>query len=904
MYHDFRDENNDSITDSIDRPKDFLTDLNKVTDITQNTLVRKKRDIKVTATNSSNVPDKLTKRSDHEDATDNVNDEVMEYIEFDDPSSEDENNEEEEDLEDSERGKRQIRFYLKNSFKQPEKHWQNSKPIKLLHFQQQNNYNPNVQNQRQVFNGEHNTNNQNPQFNSNHFFRAPNSYVPYQIDSNQNRPFKASIPDLNKQRNPQFNGGPQIITKSPPISSLNNNQNPFSALAGGFYNNALNIQNNQLQPVHSTKQTNLVSLTDSAHLSSAIVTGKPVQLQSSVRKPNSYTKNYVKNNNQASGGNQNGGDREVNKEDDYEEEDYDSSEEEDSSHEEENDQNYRIKFGRHYGSHNPSHKFTKIENPFANPDFDFDAFLDTFRDDHYSVIGVSTPNPKTKDEVIPSKINNNVMFTTASYSNRDLHSSTLKNGLNTPRPFTVSAEVASPTPSQRFVSSTPKQVQEYQQQLLPRPPTIPQQNVQKPVEVHNYNKIPQTTPVIQAGSSRPSIKPPNFKDDRQLPISYSFNVPNENIQQIHAIRQPTYAQSTPTVTQKPYLTGSGTAPPTGFLIPNNHKQVSPRPQISPSTTSNFVSTIQPHNAHPLLAFIQSTLKPSTPKPTDSIDEQLAAFQNYWKTLTTGVTLPTTLLVEPVSATRIPKNGNLYSQILQSSTPLPVNSKNKVLTTTLPPKRRPIPKPSPEMNDYYYDDDDDQYYYEPAVKPKYMPSSEVKPQRPKMAQNFKEYNDLYDDVKQFIHSTPKPGAPNTFKQDSVTKNHNDLSVVTKIPYKQQIKNNISGKIPVPVMVDYVNPSNAQYVPRNKTLHIRKPVHNANTLRPPKYLNQTTLRPYTVRHRLAKPTTETFRGANEDKQAKGITRHQNIVAQNMKTTPRDSYKQETRVTKTNHDDRTNR
>ncbi|XP_052739390.1 uncharacterized protein LOC112048194 isoform X7 [Bicyclus anynana] len=898
----YRDEKTDNVTDSIDRPKDFLTVISKVKDITQNTLLRKKRDVLVTSTNSSKLPDKLSKRSDSENENDNENDQVMEYIEFDEPSSEDDYTEE--DLEDSERGKRQIRFYLKNGFRQPDKIWPNSKPIKLINLQQYN-FNPNLQNQRLVYNGEHNANIRKPASNNN-FFPAANSYVPYQIDNNQNRPFKPSIPDPIKQKNPQFNGGTQIITKSPPISSLNNNQNPFSALAGGFYNNALlNIHNTNIQAGHSTKQPSLASFSDSSHQSSSIVTGKPLQMSSSIRTPNNYRENNVRQNEPLKDNKQG------NKDEDYEEEDLGSSEEEeDSSREEENDdhnQNFPVQFGLPYSYNNPRHKFNKIENPFANPEFNFDTFLDKLRDDHYSIVGVTTQNPTTKDDHNPSKIaNNNAVFTTASYPDKNLHSSTIKNGQNTPRPFTASAEISSTGATlQRFVSSTPNQGQTYQQQLIQRPQTVPQkyvQNTQEPVLIKNYNKLPQTTPTIQAESLRPNIKPPNFKDDRQLPLSYSFNTPNENIhQQSYALRQPTYSQTTPMVTQTPYLTGPGTAPPTGFLIPTNHKQVTSRPQLS-SSTPNFVSTTQAQNENPFLAFIRSS-----PKPTSLVDEQLSAFKNYWKTLTSGVTLPTTLLLNQGTVTETPKQENSYYRTVPSSTQLPVKSKTRVLTTstTASPKRRPIPKPSPEMNDYYYDEEDEQYYYEPAVKPKYMPSSEVKPQRPLMAQNYKEYDDIgYTENTKISHSSPKPGTLNVLKQDSVTKNHNDLSVVTKTPYKQ-IKN-INGKIPVPVLVDYVSPSNNQYISRNKTVHLRKPSHNPNTLRPPKYLNQTTLRPYTVRHRLAKPTTEKYHithGEN-NKQTRERVRHQNIVAQNMKfTTPRDSYKQETRFTKTSHDDRTN-
>lgn len=58
--------------------------------------------------NLSKVPDEIAKRNDY--------DEVMEYIEYDDEVPNHDQSDEE-ILEDSERGKRQIRFYIKNDLK-------------------------------------------------------------------------------------------------------------------------------------------------------------------------------------------------------------------------------------------------------------------------------------------------------------------------------------------------------------------------------------------------------------------------------------------------------------------------------------------------------------------------------------------------------------------------------------------------------------------------------------------------------------------------------------------------------------------------------------------------------------------------------------------------------------------
>lgn len=98
-----------------------------------------------------------------------------------------------------------------------------------------------------------------------------------------------------------------------------------------------------------------------------------------------------------------------------------------------------------------------------------------------------------------------------------------------------------------------------------------------------------------------------------------------------------------------------------------------------------------------------------------------------------------------------------------------NYRGTITTVKSTEKRRPIPKPSPEMNDYYYDDEDDDYDYEPPVKSKFMPSTEVKPQRPPIAQNYEEYED-YDIVD---HKKVYKNKPSTTHKPQI---HNETSNV--------------------------------------------------------------------------------------------------------------------------------
>nr|XP_026497041.1 uncharacterized protein LOC113401365 isoform X3 [Vanessa tameamea] len=915
----------DDATDSSDRPIYFSTDTLKVNDIITNTISRKKREIRDPIVNVSKTPDELSKRHD--------NDEVMEYIEFDEHSTEDEYDEE--NLDESERGKRQIRFYVKNGHKIPTKNWQNAKPLKILNFPQFT-YNPNIQSQRfqpiYQTNNYDGRNNQKPYLSNNNYFTLDNAFPTYSNDNSQTvRPFKASMPDPSKQTFSQNNAPTQIITKSPPISSLLNNQNPFSTLVGGFYNNILkgndNRNNNNLhsQSVSPTKQANLVSFPDSSLLSSSIVTGKPIQATSSTRVLNNSPKTVINNEKPSRKPilMNNNKPKEI-QEQDYDEDD--SIEEEENSSEEEDENNeYSQNFQPDtshlpYGYTNPSNKYANIQNPFANPNFNFDSFLAKLQENHYSVIGVTTKKPtkeKNPERVINSNNNNNNnVFTTVAYSDSGLRSSTLKyKGISTPKPFTMPASLSNEGSDQGNLNFVQKQTQHsHQEKDIQRPQNYHQS--QQVTQDQNYNRQTQKGAGFPLESLKPRLKPPNFNDDRQLPISHSFNAAIKSTMQ--PTRQTDLSQYLQSVTQKPYTIISGTGSPIAFSTPNNYNIVTLQTNLS-SRKPYITSTISPMNGL-ILSFSQST-----PNPLSNIANQhLSTLQQFWNNPSTDISVPKITLSRPNPVTETPNTG--YKSLpIQISTQMVNKNVLSTNTTNEPPKRKPIPKPSPEMNDYYYDEEDEQYYYEPVVKPKYMPSSEIKPQRPPMAQNYQEYEDTsYDeDTNQRVkpENSAKPNKYYPFKQEAVTKNHNDVSVVTKTPYKQSYKN-VNGKIPVPVMMVLVNFSDSMSEhpdvsgyrvvhnnPRNRTVHLRKPIrtdNRPNTVRPPKYLNHTTLRPYTLRHRLAKPTTEKNQNDldEENKKNRGRVRHHNIVAQMLFTTPRDSYKQETRFTKTNHDDRTNR
>lgn len=930
---------------------DIIT--NEISDVIEKPILRRKRDVVaqdlgIGDMNSTNVGNVLERSS---------NDEEMEYFEYDTdivPSYGDERGQD-----DSERGKRQVRYYSKNGYKNPGKNWGVPKPVNLVDFRHLN-YNPQNTRVQATYNGlNDNTHNASPKpysSNSNQGSSA-NSYQIYQIDNNAQSqiPFKPSLPDPTNQKLAQ-NVATHIITKSPPISALKNNDNPFASLAGGFFNNApkqINDHNNNKFLSQFTSLLNKpnqhVVFPDSSLLPSTVITGKPVLMSTTQRTRTKYRIKPIENKEQSQirsrpNTNTNIKDyhnsRPSNNDEDYEDEN--ESEEEESSENESSEKNEDDHFKHDfpdppYEFTHPSHKFADIENPFANPNFDFDAFLSKLSGGQYAVI--TTQKPRKEAQNAELNIMNPSVETSSPSSNSGYRSSTLNyQGMSTPRPFSGPVETGGTARPSDYLPSSTKQTIE---QWTPRPTFKPQTagQVQQSSLNQNIYRVPQQNAGIPLEAVRPNLRPPNFKDERQLPINFSFNRPLESTikPNYDNLRQTGENRQVLSDTQKPYVVVTSTGAPLLFSTPKQHyfikpeKIISLNPHIVSTGKPYLVSSGRPHHAH---------ITHTTPKPLTTIaNEQLSALQQYWNNN------PSSESYFAIKSTPKPNTvselSNVKQPYFQTSRPsaIPVRGQNIFVniakdpvtsTTKQPPKRRPIPKPSPEMNDYYYEDDeeDEQYYYEPPVKSKYMPSSEVKPQRPPMAQNNKEYDDSSEEEKEKhpVNNRPSQNSPRrpvqySYRPESVTKNYNDVSVVTKGPAKNFNKN-INGKIPIPVLVNYATPIPTvltrpeisdyeilHYTPRNRTIHIRKPAHlesGPHTLKPPKYLNQTTLRPYTVRHRLAKPTTvnEPISANDDSKQTRGRIRHQNIVAQIKNTTPRDNHNQETRYTKTKHDDKTNR
>lgn len=951
------EDKSDSVTDSSnDRRLDVETNEIITNDMTEKPVLRKKREAigkdLVLNDTSTIKPEEMSKRSD--------SGEEMEYFEIDT------NSEDSTSLDDTERGKRQVRYYLKNGYKSPAKNWALAKPVKFVEYPQTH-YNSNVHNPRYqpTYNNLNNNNyydiSRRPQSHGNNFYSVTNPFLSYQPGNSQSHvAFKPSLPDPSSQplaHNP-VNPATQIITKSPPISSLNNEQ--FTSLAGGFYNNAPKLNNVQyISQFHSSTpstvhhQNHPISFPDSSYVPSTIVTGKPVPVSTSPRSQENYRKleqdrtKYQQQsqyqNNQQTNVNvpQTYVDKTPTNYKEYDDEDS-TADEDESSEEEENEDDDRHKDDfpePPYEFTHPNYKYKDIENPFANPNFDFDAYLSNLSNGQYSTVKPHN-NPRPPAIVSPM-----IEVTTISQLGSRVPSSTVGyKGVNTPKPFTlpsapgssVATIISSVRPS--VAPNKPAQIYEHAIQR-PEPPRHTQQEQQQSHSENIY--VPQQTAGTPLDGIRPKLKPPNFKDDRQLPISYSFSRPiTSKPKPNQGEKSKGETENTFSASPKPYLFITATGSPIILSTPKQQYIVKPEkilslhPHILATGKPISVSSIKPHNAY-------IAIKQSTPKPLTTLaNEQLSTLQQYWKHPSTESVPLRYVSFKPNTPSNIGKLENykqfenVFSQVVKS-TQVPLknnnnrnitntyNNNNPITTTTrAPPKRRPIPKPSPEMNDYYYDDEEDQFYYEPAVKPKYMPSTEVKPQRPPMAQNYKEYDDSYEDEVELVNVEPYPSREpikyNIHRPESATKNHNDVSIVTKAPLKNFNKN-INHKIPIPVLVDYGTPtpntlirpevSNYQiihHMPRNRTImHIRRPNTGTgpNTNRPPKYLNQTTLRPYTVRHRLAKPTTLKEPSKNEDK-TKGRMRHPNIVAQMISTTPRDSHNQETRFTKTKHDDKTNR
>lgn len=949
LYHYFSKDKSDNVTDSsLDRQSDIETNDINVHDISDKNKSRRKREAvqNVVGLSKDNATgtDKITSR----------NDGIMEYEEAKSLDDEDEDFIDQEDIE---RGKRQIRYYTPKGYKNPSKNW--AKPIRFVDFQPFS-YNPNIQSSKYQpqYNGVSNANYQGgtrkPYLSENNLYSTGNPFLQYQQDDNESqRPFKASLPDPFSQRLPHapMNMATQIITKAPPISALQNNENPFTSLAGGFLNNLKNLGINQqnqnanqyLQTISSTGRPNhQVTLKDSSLLPSTVVTGKPIRMQTLSRVRTKYRMHPTQNENPQKDDFQNGDgnqkqveNRPPNKNHEYddedEEEDEDSYEDSDKGEE---DVDFKHDFPEPpYEFTHP--KFTEIENPFADPNFDFDAFLAKLRGDKYAMIKdddeTPKPSPKPHQNVDVKIINAPTENTTPLSLNSEIRSSTLNyNGMSTPRPFSVlTGPEGVTTPEQNYHNhqSNTEHSQKFQKLIQLPSPTQYVQHQHQPLNENIYNR-PQNGG-IRLEAIRPKLKPPNFKDDRQLPITYNFQQSVSSTFKPNDDKQKGETKQMFTITQKPYVFFTSTGSP--ILMSSPKQPFLLKPEKFPTLHHHLVSTakpylfstIKPHNA--FLAFKQSTSKPMT----TLANEQLAALQYYWKNPTTELYVHSS--PRPHTVTNIPKLEQLFAHAIRSTAKIPTNIQNlpytvrdSVTSTTKPTtKRRPIPKPSPEMNDYYYDDEDEQYYYEPPVKSKYMPSTEVKPQRPPMAQNYQEYEDYEDYEESPGNNKPlrtphgRPVKYNSHKPETVTKNHNDVSIVTKSPLKDN--KYVTGKIPVPVMIGYNTPApnilmrpeisnyHILHPSRNRTMHFRKPIYSDNgpyTAKPPKYLNQTTLRPYTVRHRLAKPTTvKDLTTTTEEKQLRGRIRHHNLVAMKL-TTPRDNHNQETRYTKTKHDDKTNR
>ncbi|XP_059055130.1 uncharacterized protein LOC131849147 [Achroia grisella] len=954
----YSEDKSDYVTDYLhDRLLDIETNEINVDHVTEKIVLRRKRDV---------IGTEIGSKNEESDGVENIQkkidiEEDIVFSDIDMESVDDDNNQD-----DTERGKRQVRYYIKNGYK-PTKNWGTAKPIKLVNLQHYN-FNSNPQKERFPLNFHEasKTNaydlTRNPYPSEGNLYLASDSHPFYEIDSESQRTFKPSLRDPTNQKfihNPA-NAGTQIITKSPPISTLKNGNNPFTSLAGGFYNNSPKPIGNQYssQIVSSiNRPSQQVLFPDSSQLPSTVVTGKPILMNT--LSPNTRNEYKVRPADSIDQNKKNYNEHRNGKEFNHKQQDYpdrDNSNESEESNE--SSENYSSEKNKDDDEHDfselpyeythPNHKYAEIENPFADPNFDFDAFLTKLSGGQYT-----TPKFKNVQIAALRVTNPPAESTTATNYNSGTRSSTINyQGMSTPRPFTVPVgpigTVINGTPNESVKQTQNMdqwtQVPHYKQQ---QNNIRPQQKQQQNNEEHqplsqNVYRIPQQHSEISVQSIRPHNynKSPNLKGEGQLPINYSFiGTIDNSASRGHNKTKLSSENQFFTMTQKPYSIVTATNAPIILSTPKQQYLVKPEkvilePHLLATGKPYLFSTPKPPTQNTFTVFKHSTAKPLT----TLANEQLSALQNYWRNPSTESQFFVQSTPRPNSVSDIPTRQNYVSQ---TNTPLltPIKginiftnvAKNPVSsTTTAPLKRKPIPKPSPEMNDYYYDDEDDQYYYEPPVKSKYMPSSEIRPKRPQMAQNYKEYDDYYsyeeDPQEKPINARPSyqtariPTAFTTIKPSTVYKNQNDVSVVTKAPIKDFNKI-VDGKVTIPVIVHYgkttptilTRPEISNYnivhqSLRNKTMYSRKPTIFATgpfTQRPPKYLNQTTLRPYTVRHRLAKPTAGKESVTIVSTEPTRVnTRHQNLVTQIMKfTSPRDNYNQETRYTKTKHDDKTN-
>ncbi|CAG4995847.1 unnamed protein product [Parnassius apollo] len=901
---------NHNVTD-FSKDRDFDIKINHINpyDRIDKEKIRSKRDLD-TLTNLTSV-DKTIDKTDSDD--------INGYVDFDNETILDGGYGSEKV--ETDRDKRQVTYLLKSG-----KNWQNSRPVKFVDLQQFPQYKSKLQNNRyeNTFNKDNFTPvSRKPYSLDNLLLSTANPFLSYETEGSQSqRPFKPSLPDpLNRKfTHSSLNTPSQIFINSSPISSINNKENLISSLSGGFYNNGPKDSQQLSAYTHSSSnRPKTHSVIDSSQISSMIVTNKPIQLSSFSQSGYDHNLNHkqmkqnpqhtkdeqmnIRNNQKYS--------QDHSSKHEYYDDSYESNENDEIS-DEDNNQYFKHNFPNPpYAFTHPNNKYADIDNPFAKPNFDFDAFLTNLRNDQYSTLEITS----TQSNFHTSTYKTPIEITSSSYKT-PVRQSTMLNykGVSTPRPFTLSNIL---TTTESFIPNnlftTNKQTQKYQPFAIK--PVFTEYHQKAYLNENHFNKnTPMNKEILN--NILPKLKPPNFTDERQLPITYSFSRPIETTR-ISNLNVSKYPSNFP-VTQKPYILVTSTGTPFVISTPNQHLK-----------NTHFVSSIKPFTisaADPTRPEVYNiSFEQSVPKFLTTVaNDQLSTLQNYWRNITNGKPIIPQSTFRPSAESNTPQFDNFFTQAIKSSTQMPYKTNNEhsntpkglsLTTTNAPLNRKPIPKPSPEMNDYYYDDEDDNYYYEPVVKPKYMPSSEVRPQRPPMAQNYHEYEDNNANIDEqslkFKQTSPNLKRPNK----PVTQNQNDISsFMVKIPLKESNKN-LGGKITLlPSSSQNLNTMKHTEISnykvnhnlvQNRTTNVRKPIHSESgphTVRPPKYLNQTTLRPYTVRHRLAKPiVTEGFEIV-ENKQTKGRVRHPNIVAE-MLTTPRDNYNQETRYTKSKHDGKSN-
>lgn len=758
---------------------------------------------------------------------------------------------------------------------------------------------------------------------------------------------------------PNPTSGPSI-TKAPPISSLTSNtEGPFATLSGGFYNNKPRTNSHYVKSSGKQNNENRDPIIQSSHQYHFEIGNKNQQDAENAKKPVRYgsinnspsvkptsvtstvstrnrnninksnvkpqesrfSENYdVRNNVRGSPNNQRKNPNQTHdstsekpknqQEDaeDYDEDESDDEEEEETDGKEENkksEQSPEIKpvfpdppdYFR-----NIENKYENIVNPFADPEFDFDSFISKLRTDH-----LSTVSPKTEK---PDNGNHNTL---------NNHRATGRGHSNAKNPV-----------NQKLLL----QHHNYPGMSTPRPFSVPPNTVSWPAKSSNYSYAPESTKPIYEDDEY-------YDDDYEVPLTH-----NNQIQRPNPIQNQVKPPKPSTV--KPSL-----------ATYNNYQS------FKNDHRNPIVNVAQYHQPiHNRLPSPQNDVYKSKP-----ISTSVQTFTN----LRDNIKLP-----QPVKV----QNSNSISNLNHKpSTPPryspPTNQQNlnrlPAKTEKPPSKRRPIPKPSPEMNDYYYDDDDEDYDYEPPVKSKFMPSTEIKPQRPPIAQNYEEYEDYETDTyknpknslnnKKPVHEndtidddeddeeeeeeeddeeeeneeneplpnkTPsrKPIVNNDYSSQFV--NHHSITpskdnkVITPATYETYIKNTQNTK---------PNIQNSQQLKVNPSSTTRPELANYEVLHRPnshrlpsshhqsKYTNQTTSRPYTVRHRLAKPSTTQQTTSSTNPTTETFTRHPTRHrSQNAPSTPSgndgrtfrqptkattttvktDNDNQETRDTQTEHDD----